>query len=171
MFKPLCSTFLILMVFISSPSFADDHSADAPCPEFNNNQYMKWIDLDASCVTREDFIKNIHKAGIWEVTDYEEQSISVFLTKKADASVTAQILFGGMWDKMGASIMTIRKVINCESALHQLETIGFPAFPENYYDVGKTWNIYLPIMIGKTAFMIGAAEPSATCDTIEYLTL
>ena len=132
---------------------------------------MKWIDLDASCVTREEFIKNIQKAGVWEVTNNGEYGDSVILTKKTDHTETAEITFGSLWNPLGATIMTVRKEINCEAALHQLESIGFPEFPKDYYEVGKTWNIYLPIMIGQTGFMIGAAEPSEICDTIEYVTL
>jgi len=63
-----------ITALLNTLAFADSHAAssnavDGPCPEFNNNQYMKWIDLDASCKTRQQFISHIESEGLWDIFD------------------------------------------------------------------------------------------------------
>ena len=164
-----------ITALLNTLAFADSHATssnavDGPCPEFNNNQYMKWIDLDASCKTRQQFISDIESEGLWDITN-DEYSEAINLTKKTDPKETAEIIFGSLWNPLGVSTMTINKKINCEAALHQLEAIGFPDFPKDYYEVGQIWNIYLPTVIGSTGFMIGGAAPSETCEFMEFVSM
>ena len=165
-----------ITALLNTLAFADSHAAssnavDGPCPEFNNNQYMKWIDLDASCKTRQQFISDIESEGLWDILDDGNDGETVLLVNKIDQSEIAQVHFWGFWSQMGASNMQITKSFNCVDGLHQLERIGMPRFSDAYYLMGSEFNIYWPIKIGNTIFAVGAEEPSETCQFVEYLTL
>jgi hypothetical protein len=165
-----------ITALLNTLAFADSHAAssnavDGPCPEFNNNQYMKWIDLDASCKTRQQFISHIESEGLWDIFDVSEDANAVLLVNRIDLNEIVMVRFDGLWNQMGASSMQISKTFNCVDGLRQLERMGMPRFSDDYYLMGSQFNIYWPIKIGNTIFAIGAEEPSETCEFAEYLTL
>jgi len=129
---------------------------------------MKWIDLDASCKTRQQFISDIESEGLWDILDEGKDSLSVLMTKKGAPDETADVFFGAIWAGMGVSNMTISKTINCAEALHSLEEIGFPTFSDDYFFVASQFNFYLPIEIGSTVLMIGGVQSPVTCEEIVY---
>lgn len=144
--------------------------AEEPCPEFNNNIYMKWVDLDASCISISDFAKKIEAEGIWEIDPFVEEDLVVNLKRYDRPEESVEILFGGLMTK-GAAILDLEITDYCEKILNNFESIGYPKFPNSYYEAGKEWHMYMPAKVGNTLFTLFPSDEDDMCLEVTLLTM
>ena len=145
--------------------------AEEPCPEFNNNIYMKWVDLDASCISISDFAKKIEAEGIWEIEYYVESDAAITLSRRDQPDMTAEVKFGGLLGTVGSALLKVTMNQTCRSAFSGLEKIGYPEFPDDYKEAGDIYHVYFPFKIGNTIFTIISADDSNICIGLQLLTI
>lgn len=150
----------ILLLSFSAPSQADD------CSEFGNNHYMKWIDLDASCISKSDLVKKIDAEGVWELTNREESNrndvMTLMYSNRNDREMTAEINFLAI-DNQGSNILEVNYLLPCIDVLKGFESVGFPPFSTELYEFTKSPVFYTINKIENTVLSILPGEQQGFC--------
>lgn len=154
----------ILLLSFSAPSQADD------CSDFGNNHYMKWIDLDASCISKADLVKKIDAEGIWELTNREQLHDSPILLKKRNSPNTQmEINYLSFGDHVTTQLMLTFNM-KCSDVLRGLESVGFPPFSTELYEFTKSPMFYTINKIENTVLSILPGEQPGYCANLTLQT-